>query len=271
MSVVNAIVGPVLDALLSPLSGLPAFVGLALVAAVSAVVMLLVVKVTSNQARLAETRRGIQACIYEIRLFGDDPRGIFRAVGELVRRHVTYLRLSLVPMLWLALPFGLLLGHLNSYYGLAGIAAERPTILKVTMKDGSGPAPRLTAPAGVVIETPAVAIPSLRETVWRISAAAPGDYELTISSGDVAVTKRLTTTEGIVRRSAARPSGALLDQLLHPSERPVPAGGPIESVSVGYPARNVRLLGWDVHWLIVFFVLTMVMAYALRSPLKVVI
>jgi len=47
------------------------------------------------------------------------------------------------------------------------------------------------------------------------------------------------------------------------------AGGPIESIAITYPQRSVDVFGWGVHWIIVFFVLTMILAFALQRPLKV--
>ncbi|HXT68323.1 MAG TPA: hypothetical protein VN700_01100 [Vicinamibacterales bacterium] len=269
MSAANSIIGAILGAALSRLSGMP-LVGLALLSAVAAVVMLLIIKATSNQARLAVVKRSIHACIYEVRLFSSDAPAVFRAMGELLRHQLTYLRLSLVPLFVMVLPFGLLLAHLDAYYGVADLPPGRATLVKVRMKDSTGP-PRLVVPNGVSVETPAVWIPSLREAAWRISTTAPGDYELSIATGDAVVTKRLTTTAGIVRRSPVRPCARILDQLWHPAESPVPRESAVESVSVIYPSRSIDVLGWNFHWLLVFFVLTMGFALALKSTLRVVV
>ena len=271
MSLANSIIGTLLGVALSPFRDLSPLLGLTLVAAASAVVMLLVVKATSNQTRLAAVKRSIQACVFEVRLFGDDARAIFRALGEMLRHNLTYARLSLVPLLWMALPFSLLLVHLDTFYGVGELVPGRAVVVKVTMKDAAGPMPHLGAPAGVLIETPAVWIPSLREAAWRVSAERAGDYELTVTAGGTAVTKQFAATSGVIRRSPVRPDARLLDQFMNPAERPIPRTSAVESVTVTYPSRSVAVLGWEVHWLIVFFVLSMVFAFALRSSLKVVL
>ena len=269
MAAANSIISAILGAALAPLSGMP-LVGLALVSAVAAILMLLTIKATSNQSRLAAVKRSIQACIYEVRLFSGDAPAILRAMGELLRHQLTYLRLSLVPLLVMALPFGLLLAHLDAYYGVADLAPGRATLVKVRMRHATGP-PRLLVPSSVSVETPAVWIPSLREAAWRISTTAPGDYELSIATGDAVVTKQLTTRAGIVRRSPVRPGARILDQLWHPAESPVPGESAVESVSITYPSRSIDVFGWNFHWLLVFFVLTMVFALALKSTLRVVV
>ena len=71
--------------------------GLAVVSLATAILMLLSFKRTSNQTRLAAVKRQIHAAIFEIRLFNDDLRAIFRAQREILRHNLTYLRLSLRP------------------------------------------------------------------------------------------------------------------------------------------------------------------------------
>lgn len=271
MSAINAILASLVEGLLYPFQNLPPLVGLAVVSLLCATAMLLVVRATSNQARLAAVKRATQACVYEVRLFNDDARAMLRAMGEMVRHNLTYLRLSLVPLLWMIVPLGLLLAHLQFHYGYRELAPGRATLVKVQLLDSSGPAPVLEAPAGIRIETPAVWIPSLREAVWRIVVDTPGDYELTVRAGGGSLTKTITTARGVVRRSPVRPEARLLDQLLYPAERPLAGSPGIRSITVTYPAGAIGVLGWEVHWLIVFFVLSTIFAFALRAPFKVVL
>ena len=131
-------------------------------------------------------KRAIQACVFEIRLFNDDLAAMLRALGEMLRHNLTYLRLSLVPGLWMAVPFGLLVAHsctsttatrawTSVRHGRHG-PAQNP-------QDPAAARPVLTVPAGLRVETPAVWIPSLREAAWRISAERAGSYELTVTVG----------------------------------------------------------------------------------------
>jgi hypothetical protein len=61
-----------------------------------------------------------------------------------------------------------------------------------------------------------------------------------------------------------------VNQLLYPAERPLPAGTRVESIAVTYARRGVRVLGQELHWMVVFFGLSMVFALALRTRFKVV-
>jgi hypothetical protein len=98
MSYLNAALRLVFDLLLAPFAGGPPLLSLSLVALLVSILMLVVFKKTSNQEALAVVKRKIHAGIFEIRLFNDDLRAILRAQNEILRHNLTYLRLSLWPM-----------------------------------------------------------------------------------------------------------------------------------------------------------------------------
>ena len=60
-----------------------------------------------------------------------------------------------------------------------------------------------------------------------------------------------------------------LNQLLYPAEAALPAESPIRSINVRYADAEVSVLGWPLHWMIVYFVLAIVFAFALRNVFKV--
>jgi hypothetical protein len=47
--------------------------------------------------------------------------------------------------------------------------------------------------------------------------------------------------------------------------------GPVHSIGVGYRERSISMLGFEMHWIVAFFILTMVFAFAFRKALGVVI
>ena len=104
------------DWLLWPLLGLPPLVSLLIVSLATAVVMLPVIARTSNQARIAATKRRIHAALFEIRLFNDDPRAVLRSLGDALTANAVYFGLSLVPLLWMGVPLALVIAHLQSCF-----------------------------------------------------------------------------------------------------------------------------------------------------------
>ena len=241
--------------------------------------MLTIVRVTSDQSRLVDIKRALHACWFEIRLFNDDVPAMVRALGEMARHHLTYLRRLAVPLVLMSVPLGLLVAQLQSHYGYSGLEVGQQAIVKMRMKAtqaaagaDTNPDPVLTVPPGLRIETPPVWVPSLREAAWRIAAAEPGDYDVVVQVGGDGVTKRVRVANGIVRRSPVRPDRSIVQQLLYPAELPLPKNSVFESVAVAYPRRDVSVPGGHrTHWMVVFVGFTMVFAFALRRSLNVVL
>lgn len=286
MSLINAALARAFDAALAPFRQLPPIVGLAVVSLATAVVLLLVFRRTSDQTRLAAVKRQIHAALFEIRLFNDDLRAIFRAQGEILRHNLTYLRLSLVPMLWMLPPLVLAIAQLQFHYGYQGLTPGEPVLLTAQFREGAldrpASAPRgspvarasspadtpvalLEAPPEIDVQSPAVFFPSTREVIWRIVPQAAGRFEIGVTVDGQTYAKTIRVAGAIVRRSPVRVQRGFLNELLYPAEPPLPSGAPVTGISVAYPERDVRVLGFDLHWLIVYFALTMVFAFALRG------
>jgi len=265
---VNDALTVLVDLVLSPLLGLPPIVSLLVVALATAAATLPVVAWTSDQKRLVRTKRGIHAALFEIRLFNDDLRAVLRALGDALRHNATYLRLSLVPLAWMAVPLTLLVAHLHAVYGYAGLEVGNSALIRDELRSSaaSGSAPPdvvIVAPPGIRVETGPVRLVALNEVLWRIVPDAEGDHTLTVRIGGSAATKTLRVSNRLARRSPGRVSPGLLNQLLYPSEAPLPAGGPIAAIFVPYTEPGLDVLGWRVHWMMVYALLSVVTALIL--------
>jgi hypothetical protein len=216
----------------------------------------------------------ITAGILEIRLFRDDLRTVFRAQLDILRHSLTYMRLSLVPMLWVILPMILLMIQLQFHYGYRPLDPGESVIVRATLADGF-PADdaelSLSTDGALEVETPLLWLPEQKQASWRIRAREKGRHELRVRSGGRDLLKPLTVGRPAGPLSPRRSSSGLLDQLLYPVEPPIPDGGSLVSIEVAYRSATVGLLGWDVHWMVAFFILTLVFAFALQKPLRVTI
>jgi uncharacterized membrane protein (DUF106 family) len=275
MSAVNAALRLVFDLLLAPFAAWPPMVSLVLVSLLVSILMLVVFKRTSNQPALAAVKRKIHAGLFEIRLFNDDLRAILRAQGEILRHNLTYLRLSLWPMVFILPPLVLVIAQLQFHYGYEGLRAGRPALLQVDLAPDAGagarPAAALDLPAGLRAQTEAVWIPAESQLLWRLVAEQEGDYELGLNVAGAHLTKTVRVTPLTVRLSPVRVATGFLSQLLYPAEAPLPPGNPVRAVHLSYPEREVSVLGYRMHWMIPFFALSIAFAFALRGPFKVTI
>ncbi len=283
MAALNRFFTAIFDLLLRPFEGLSPLWSLVPLGVVFTVFALYVFKWTSNQKALDRVKQRIHAGIFEIRLFNDDLRSIARSQFDVMGQVVKQLALTLVPLLWMLIPFAIVIPQLQFRYGYSGLRPGETTLLEVTMRGEDGgaekapdpnrakPALRLEAPPGVEVQTEALWIPLENEMVWRLGSREPGSYQLRlIDDSGFETTKSLVVSDRVVRRSPIKVnSGDWLGQIAYPAETPVPADGPIEKIELAYPEADVNLFGWKTHWLIAFVLLTIVFAFALRGPLGV--
>jgi hypothetical protein len=274
MAAVNALFVRAFDLLLAPLSALPPLAGLLVVSLLTAVILLMAFKRTSDQKRLTTVKRAIQAGFFEIRLFADDVPTLLRTQLDMLRHGITYLRLSLLPALWVLVPLAVLVSHLEFHFGYSGLVTGRPALVKAVLErdaDSSMSPASMDAPPAVRIDTPAVWLPGAKEVVWRITPQSKGAFTLQLHLADQVIAKTLRVSDAVGRRSPLRPSEGFLEQFLYPSEAPLPAGGPVTSIVIDYPSRDVSVFGWESNWLVVYLAFTMVFMLVLRRPFGVVL
>src|SRR5664279_3873982 len=129
METINRIIDAVLLLAFAGLSWAPPILGLTLFAAIVGAAMLWVFGKTSNQARMKQVKRRVQASLLELRVFVNEPLVSLRAQKTLAAANLNYLALALRPALWMILPVGLLLIHLEAFYGQAPLSVETPALL----------------------------------------------------------------------------------------------------------------------------------------------
>ena len=209
---------------------------------------------------------------------------------DILRNNVTYLRHSLLPMVFILPPMVLAIAQLQFHYGYEGLESGQPTILEVVLEegwDGTGAVPvseasgkpvvELELPEGVARETPAVWVPSERTLYWRIRADTAEDHTIGVRVGVETYEKALPGIgPRIERRSPVRPDRSFLDQLIYPAEPALPADSPIEAIRVALPDGDLPVGPWRLEtlagipaWMVAYFVLSIAFAFALRKPMGV--
>ena len=276
MSFINAPLRMLFDAILYPFRDLAPIWGLLPVSLVVSIGMLVIFKATSNQDELDDVKRGIHAGLFEIRLWNDDLRAIMRAQFDILGKNLKYLRYSLVPMVFIMPPLFFVVAQLQFHYGYDGLKPGQTALLEVELAEGAVPsgAPKpvadLQLPKGLIAETPAVWSPSTRDLTWRLAATEEGSYAIGLTIDGESYSKTAEVVDDVRRLSPNKVRG-WMRELVFPAESPVRKDGAVESISLSYPDREVSLLGWKSHWLVHFFILTIVFAFLLRKPMGVTI
>lgn len=280
----NAVLRPLFDVILGPFDGLHPMVGLTVLAIPTTIGALVMFRETSDQDKLARIKDRIYAGLFEIRLFNDDLKAVFKAQGEVFGANFKYFANAMVPLVWMIGPFIFLTGQLQFHYGYQGVSPGEETLVRVELVDGwrdGGSVPvtgnpgrpeiRLEAPDGVKVESPAVWSAAKNQVTWRIAGETEGDYELGVRVGDRVYTKSLVVSDRRERRSPTRVAGGLtsFDDLLHPAERTIATDAPISAISVDYDEAGMTLE--LANWIWAFFLLTIVVGFAVKDRFGVTI
>jgi hypothetical protein len=275
MGLVNAALTSAADLVLTPLAGLSPVGGVVGCALATALMVLGVMRLTSNQGALALVKRRIHASLLEMRLYNDDLRALVRAQVDVLKHNLAYVGHSLVPLVITAVPLTLVIAQLQAWYGYTGIAPGVATTVTATLASdpAGGPLPRLDGP-NLEVVGPVRYFPTLKQAVWRVVPTQVGDVVLTITpAGGAPVSKSLVVSSGptTARRSPFRDRGGFVSELLYPSEPPIDDSNPVVAITVPYAERSLLVAGLEMHWMILYVAASFAFVLLLRKPLGVVI
>ena len=272
---VNTILNAISDTLLGPLAGWPPLVTLVLVSAVAGVLMSIVFRYTSNQQALRRVADRSRAQVLAIKLFKDDPVGIFRSLGQLMKCTGLRLWYSLPPMLVMLVPFVLLLTQLAQRYEYRPLQPGEKMIVEARLAQRAWPRSAevaLQLPSQIEVEARPLRDHQQHTIYWRarVIAAAPATLSLQVGSQQVDMPITLADDgERLLRVTARRPGAEFWERLLHPGQPGFAADDPLQALTVHYPRRATPLLGFDVPWWLTFLLVSMLAAVLVRPLVKV--
>ncbi len=257
-----------MSGILLPFDGLDPMLSLIPLSVLVGIGMLWIFGRTSNQEAIRRVKAQVQAHIYEMRLFGDEPALIWKAQWDLLTSNAHYMALMLAPALVASIPMVLLFAQMECFYGYEPLQTGQAAIVTMQLRDGlNGAEPALHAPAGIAVESPGVRVDGGRQISWRIRALHPITGALQFAFPGGTVEKTVQAGQGPQYVSERRVS-SLLDLVWYPAEKRLPAG-PVDWIEIRYPAAKVHALGIDLHWLIWLLLISMVSALLLKKRFRV--
>ena len=264
-----ALVNHAFDLLFRPFESLQPLWALLAFSILTAVLMVLAFRYSSNQKEIRRAKDRIQAYVLEVRLFQDQLGVVLSAYPRILRGTAVYLRHSLRPLAVMLLPLALLLVQMEVRLGRRPIRPGESALVAARFSQSEAlEAATLSVPPGLTLTAPALRIPTEREIDWRIHSDQPGEYVVAVQVGDRTFPKQVVFSTRLVRTSALRPQQNWWDQLLNPGETPLPAEGVLEAIEVKYPPRAVSFGLFESHWLIPFFVISILAGYAMKGIFK---
>jgi hypothetical protein len=267
MDIFNSIVNAALRAFFAAFGWAGASGALLSLTVVSVLVglgVLWVVRKTSDQAGIRAVKRKVHAYLLEMRVYGDDPGAMLRAQTSLMKANLRYMGLALRPGLFMVVPLGILLIHMEAFYGRAPLEPGRPAVVTAGLRGhADGPGPELFPPLGFDVSAPPVRIPEEGEVSWRIVPERAASGELHFEIGGQRFMKKIEAG-GEQRFVAGRRVRTAWEAFWHPDEPRLPAGN-IEWVEIAYPPASMGLFGFHINWLVWFVAISMLAALSLRK------
>jgi hypothetical protein len=231
----------------------------------------------SNTEGLALAKRKIRAALYEFRLFGDDPRLVFRAQGQLLLWNARYIGLILKPAAVIILPIVALTMLMDTVYGHRALQVGEDTLVTARVAsniDLNNFSPELHG-ANIAVETPSVRLPDQHQVVWGVRATTPGKDNLSVSlsgsaAADNSAQKSVDVGAGPHILSDRRVS-SLWNWMLYPGEKLLPRNSAFRWIEIQYPDAEVNLFGFGIPWIVWFILVSWITVFALRKPFGVII
>jgi uncharacterized membrane protein (DUF106 family) len=272
MWVIAYVFNKIFDWIFLPFRSMHPMVGLLVISGLTGIVMLLIFGKTSNQKAIRWTKNKLKAHIAEIWLFRDDIVQMLLAIVRVLGYTTRYLAHSLRPLIFIIVPVIVIMVMLGVRYAHRPFQPGETSIVTVSVDDPAwarGEALQLVGSDGVEVTSPPLRIPQRAEVDWTIQATKPGIHELTLITPSGRVTKEIRVSVGTSPLIALAPSrgraasGLFLE---FPAEQPLPGSSGIRGINVlDWPHRELRILGFGVHWLIAFFVISVAAGFAVKD------
>lgn len=271
MSFVHSLIRGALELFIGLFGDAHPLISLTLLSALVGVAMLWVFGKTSNQKAIERAKKKMQAYLLELRLYGDDPGLLFKAQANLIGANLRYMGHMFKPALILTIPMVVLLFHLDAIYGIRALDGESAVVTVQAAGElaSTVEAPTLTAPKGVIVETPPVRARDEGQFNWRIKAVGETHGDLGFSWKGREWTKSIDAGHGL-RYVSYRRESSTWNGFAAPGE-PLLDVQDIEAVEVRYPGAEIDAFGLQLHWLVWFLVISIVVAYALKGVFGVTV
>ena len=273
MWVFNSIFGKIFEVIFFPFRNMSPWISMILISFLTALLMLCVFRFTSNQQGIKNVKNKIKAHLLEFRLFKDSLTISLKAQGKILRYNLKYIGYSVKPLLVMIIPLILILIQLNLWFGYHSITPGQKVIMKAELEMNQSLLDtefKIETSSGLVVETLPIRIEDKGEVNWRLQTKEAGIHELAFTVNGQRIVKQVAVAQSPLSKiSPVKIRRNFISELFNPGEAPLPGNIPIKSVEIKYPSRPMNLFGWHIHWIIVYFALSIIFGFAFKGIFRV--
>lgn len=243
------------DLILQPLAplGVWGFVG---VSALLGILLVFVWGLVSNQAGIRLVKRRIYTSLLESILFRHDLRLSLGAQARMLVGGLRYLSYAVPPLLILALPCVLVLTQLYRFYGIEPVAPQQPILVEFKVgEELRGKDIQLEVDGNKALTVGALRSNSNSEYLWKVRPVSEDPINLIFSIEGAPLFAHTLKTKGAEGPVSGKfvQSGAEL--LMYPTQA---LDSRVQSVSISYQDAHLPFFGLKVHWVLLFFLISLV-------------
>jgi len=234
--------------------------------------MVLLFGYTSDQKAIARAKDQLKAHLLAVRLYRDQLHVVMGAYGKVLHGTGRYLRLAFKPLLYVIIPITILIVQLDRSLGLTAIQAKAPFLL--TVRTSAADAVNnisIELPTEFESDAPPVHVSAENEVVWRLVANREGSYEIKIIADGQTATKTVCVSSQLARVSPIRLRDHFWERMFVSGEPALPDRGSVERITVDYPTRSIPLGigGYEMNWIWLFFILSMIAGFIFKEILGI--
>lgn len=267
---INLALGKAFELVLAPFAGLNPLWGLSVISVFTGIVMVFIFKYISNQDGIRRAKALVRGYFLEVWIYKHEFRNVFGSIGRILKANFVYMRFAVAPLIVMMIPVILIMVHLNLFYGFSGFNPGETILITVkwdnaaVLRDST-----LTANCdeGLKVETKPSRAMGKNEAVWRIEGIAEGLHTLTVSWKDGEVSKDILIGSNRIQKISPKKShvSSFSEAFFSPGEPPLSGDNGVIGVFVNYPEVEVNFLGFEMHWIIIFFLLSIIAGFALKG------
>ncbi len=267
VSLLNRAVSACSDPVLRPWSDNPASFAaspwptLILGSCLIAVIMVLLFALTSDQQLLKRRRNRLLARTLELLLFRHDARVSITACARILKANAAYLWTFAMPTLIAVIPITLMIVQLAAWFEYRPLISGETALLEIAFDksiDVAAVPVTIMLSDSLELDGAPVRIPSENEICWRLQVKSEQESWIEVRSGEFVERKECAVGQHLIKVSTKRTRSDLVQEILHPVERPLPAEGPFEQILIRFPPRTLHIADKEVHWLVAAIVIMMI-------------
>ena len=270
----NLALGKVFDLALAPFASLNPIWGLAFASLITGAVMVFIFKFISNQEGIRRAKARVRGFFLEVWIYKHEFSSVMGSVGRILKANVVYMRYAVAPLIVMIVPVVLIMVHLNLRYGFRPFEVGETALLTVKWEDSSAlrdTTLKAWSGGGIEFQTGPVRALGKNEAVWRIKASKPGSHIVKVSWTGGEIEKEIVVGGGRIQKLSPKRSAvaSIADAFFSPGENPLSPETGVRGVFINYPEIKIAVFGFEIHWIIVFFVLSIAAGFALKGVFKV--